>query len=60
MTNARQKDAAVTRRRYDPSANFTADEKLANEIESVVKNLAGQISIHAMSSQTQQPSLTIT
>jgi ATP-binding protein involved in chromosome partitioning len=43
----------------DPTANFTGDGPLAMELETVVKNLAGQISIHALSGALVQPTLSI-
>lgn len=42
----------------DPVANFK-DSKLAKELDHVVRNLAGQVSIHAMSGQYLQPTISI-
>jgi len=43
----------------DPTGNFTRNDQLAGELETVVKTLAGQISIHAASSTFQQPTISI-
>ena len=43
----------------DPTANFTDDSKLAGELDTVVRNLAGQISIHNLSGRFEQPTLSI-
>ena len=42
----------------DPLANFK-DEKLGEELQTVVRNLAGQISIKAMSGVPDQPTLSV-
>lgn len=44
----------------NPTANFTQDSKLARELETVVQNLAAQVSIHAMSASASGPTLNIT
>ena len=43
----------------DPTANFTGDPKLAEELDVVVRNLAGQISVHNLSGQFQPPTLSV-
>ncbi len=43
----------------DPTANFTDDTQLGGELESLAKQLAGQISVHAMSGVYQQPTISI-
>jgi len=43
----------------DPTANFTDDSTLASELEHVVKTLAGQISVKALSGAFQQPTISI-
>ena len=43
----------------DPTANFTNDAKLAEELDVVVGKLAAQISVHNLSGQNQQPTLTV-
>jgi len=42
----------------DPTANFEKDDQLATELENVVKNLAGRISIEALSGE-QGPTLSV-
>jgi ATP-binding protein involved in chromosome partitioning len=42
-----------------PLANFEEGTKLCAELENVVRNLAGQVSVHAMSGQFQQPTISI-
>lgn len=43
----------------DPSANFTSDTKLAQELENVTNNLAGQVSVHTLQGAYQQPTISI-
>ena len=43
----------------NPTANFEDDAQLGAELETVIKNLAGRISVHAMSQQHQQPTISI-
>lgn len=43
----------------DPTANFTGDPKLAAGLESLVRNLAGRVSVHALGSAFQQPTISI-
>lgn len=43
----------------DPTANFTGDPKTAAPLVHVVKALAGQISVHTVSGQYQQPTISI-
>lgn len=43
----------------NPLANFGPDGPLGRELESVVKNLAGQISIHTMSGASPQPTISL-
>jgi ATP-binding protein involved in chromosome partitioning len=43
----------------DPSANFTGDDQLAGELNSLVTNLTGQVNIHSMSGAAEGPSLTV-
>ena len=43
----------------DPIANFTGDPTLAGELISVIKNLAGQVSVHTMSGAYQQPTISV-
>lgn len=43
----------------DPTANFTGDPTLAGELVSVIKNLAGQVSVHTMSGAYQQPTISV-
>lgn len=43
----------------NPTANFEDDAQLGTELETVIRNLAGRISIHAMSDQHQQPTISI-
>jgi ATP-binding protein involved in chromosome partitioning len=43
----------------DPTSNFTADDKLAEELTVVVRNLAGQVSVAAMSGQLVQPTISV-
>ena len=43
----------------NPSANFD-DPALADELNQMVKSVAGQISVRAMSGQTMQPTISIT
>ena len=42
-----------------PLANFDNDPQLCAELEAVVKNLAGQVSIHTLSDEAQQPTLSV-
>ncbi len=44
----------------DPTANFTQDDQLTAALTAVVKQLAGQISVHAMSGQFTQPTISVT
>ena len=44
----------------DPTANFTSDTRLARPLETVVRQLAGQISVHSLSGQYQQPTISVT
>ncbi|MCE9589021.1 MAG: Mrp/NBP35 family ATP-binding protein [Planctomycetes bacterium] len=44
----------------DPTSNFTRDPKLCKELDAVVRNLAGQISVHDMNTQYLQPTISIT
>lgn len=43
----------------NPSANFDADDQLTHELQNVVRNLAGQISVVSMSGQLLQPTISI-
>ncbi len=43
----------------NPTANFEDDAQLGAELEVVIKNLAGRISVHVMSEQHQQPTISI-
>jgi len=43
----------------DPTANFTGDPKLSGALESVVKNVAGKISVRAVSGAYLQPTISI-
>ncbi len=43
----------------NPTANFTDDPKLAGELDSVVKTLAGQVSVHTLSGAYVQPTISI-
>lgn len=43
----------------DPTANFTEDSILAPQLEHVVRTLAGQISMRAMSGVLQQPTISV-
>ncbi len=42
-----------------PLANFDDDHQLGAELQTVVKNLAGQVSVHALSDEAQQPTLSV-
>lgn len=44
----------------DPTANFTSSDSLAKELETVTKNLAGQVSVAAMSGKYMKPTLNVT
>jgi len=43
----------------DPTANFTADDKLKAELQTLVRNVAGQISVAARAHETMQPTISI-
>jgi ATP-binding protein involved in chromosome partitioning len=43
----------------DPSANFTADDALARELQTMTDNLTGQVQVHLMSEDAQGPSLSV-
>ncbi len=43
----------------DPHANFTGDDKLAAELQTIVTALGQQVEIHLMSGEADAPSLTI-
>ena len=43
----------------NPTANFAPGTKLAGQIESVVKNLAGQVSVHTMSTIYHRPTISV-
>ncbi len=43
----------------DPIANFTGDPTLADHLESVVKALAGQVSIHTLGGGLVQPTISV-
>ncbi|MEM9913607.1 MAG: Mrp/NBP35 family ATP-binding protein [Planctomycetota bacterium] len=43
----------------DPTANFTADDQLADELDRVVRATVHQVSVHLMSGATAGPTLTI-
>ncbi len=43
----------------DVTANFTDDPKLAGELENVVRNMAGQISVQALSGGYTQPTISM-
>ena len=44
----------------DPLANFAADGTLADELDHLCKNVAGQISIRTLSGEYTQPTLSVT
>jgi ATP-binding protein involved in chromosome partitioning len=43
----------------DPTANFTGNPTLAEELQNVVRNLAGQVSVHTLSGGYVQPTISI-
>jgi ATP-binding protein involved in chromosome partitioning len=43
----------------DPTANFTGAPQLAGELENVVRNLAGRISVRSQEGATAQPTLSV-
>jgi ATP-binding protein involved in chromosome partitioning len=43
----------------DPTANFTADDMLARELQTFTENLTGQVHVHTMSENAQGPTLSI-
>lgn len=43
----------------NPTANFEDDKQLGGEIENVVRNLAGRISVQSMSGRFMQPTISI-
>jgi len=43
----------------NPTSNYEDDQKLGGELQTVVQNLAGQVSVHAMSGQFMQPTISI-
>ena len=44
----------------NPTSNFTDDQKLAQELEHVVRHVAGQASIHVTNSVYPQPTISVT
>ena len=43
----------------DPTANFAAGTTLADELDNVVRNLAGQVSVHALAGDLVQPTISV-
>ncbi|MEX0774106.1 MAG: P-loop NTPase, partial [Phycisphaeraceae bacterium] len=43
----------------NPTGNFEDDQQLGRELEAVVKNLAGQISVRDMQGALQQPTISV-
>jgi ATP-binding protein involved in chromosome partitioning len=43
----------------NPTANFEGDDQLAQELDTVVRILAGQISVKALSARAEQPTLSV-
>ena len=44
----------------EPTANFSGNNQLVESLETMVRNLAGQVSVHTLSGQYLQPTISVT